>query len=834
MKKYLVLITLFSFLFGMGCVKSKSSALDRLKQRYSKGVVDSMKLPERKDKDKSKIPERSSEIKAPRGKGPDPKLAKDLSGLGGLPEKPEVKQVKVAARETAMRAGPGNQFKRMRTAQKGERFPLLRVIRGASKDQTWYMVKEPTIGKAFVSSLFTEIEQRKEDQIFGKKTDKDQTLRNLQTVVDPTPPLPSELIQARHITLNFEDTEIYDVITTFAELLKLDYIIEGPISGKITLQTFNKIPVSDLYSVLEQILALHNITVVRSGNFYRFLQIKDAVKKPLSIYYGSAAKVPDNERLIIQIIPLKHISAESMKKIITPLLTKNASFIEIPETNNLMMIEMASNVKRIIQVVQALDIDKLASSDINLYEMKHTDASVISEELREIFSTLGFEDALGNSLSFLPIARLNSILVVNAFDSILPTIEFWIEKLDQPILQAQLSTFVYYVQNGDASKLAAVLTKIFAPPKSSKAEEEELLKKGSLKKTSSKEKPKPKPKEGGAEKKPEKPGQSSIGIKQTKVIGGVEEGIEGLITIISDADTNSIIIRTNPRNYPSILEVIKKLDLMPQQVLIEVLILELELDDETREGLEWAIKGKLENATFTTGSDVNSSLGASIAEAGTGLFATPGYSFFVGNPDKLIALLQAFASDSKLDILSNPILVTSDNKSASLSITNEIPIESTTITTPTAGQPLTESTIEFRSVGVKLNISPKINTEKFVTLKINQEISQVDTAATFTTPSFLTRSADTEVVLKDNQILVMGGLIEKTYSESASGIPKLRDIPYIGKLFGATERRLIKRELMIFITPHVMSDERDTQFVTHQFKNRLLDLNKSFGKNFSG
>ena len=185
------------------------------------------------------------------------------------------------------------------------------------------------------------------------------------------------------------------MITTFCELLKIDYIIEGNVQGKVTLQTFNKIQVEDLYSVLEQILALHNVTVTKSGNFYRFLGVKEAAKKPLSIHYGNDSSIPQKERLIIQIIPLKHISVESMKKIITPLLSPNASFIEIPETNNLMMIEMANNVRRIINVVEALDIDKLASSDIQLYKLNNAESDKVVVEMKEIFSSMGYAESIG-------------------------------------------------------------------------------------------------------------------------------------------------------------------------------------------------------------------------------------------------------------------------------------------------------------------------------------------------------------------------------------------------------------------------------------------------------
>ena len=818
MKKLFLTLVVSSLLLGSACVSHKQTAVERLRAKFQKDRIEGMRFPKRVAPAKAAAKGTPSNLNQGRGKG----IEEELKSLRKIPPVPKVKTVVVTAKETTLRKGPGTRFKKAGVARKGDSFNLLRTTHGPREGQTWYLVQDRQGNKYFLAGLFSTVRITSGINIKKETIHKKQktSLSKLQTVINPSPPLPPELVKARHITLNFEDTDINDVITTFSELLKIDYIIEGNVSGKVTLQTFNKIPVEDLYSVLEQILALHNLTVVKSGNFYRFLPIANAVKKPLSIYYGVDAKVPPNERLVIEIIPLRHISVESMKKIITPLLTANASFIEIPETNNLMMIELGSNIKRILKVVEALDIDKLASSDIELYTIKHTDADLVTEELNEIFSTLGFEDAIGESLNFLPLSRLNSILVVNAFKSILPTIEFWINKLDKPIVERQVSTFVYYVQNGEATKLAKLLNAIFKkkekPVKAARAKS--LLKK------------KPQTaKAGGKTKASAKPEIPTKKKRSTfKITGGLAEKLEGELTIIADKDTNSLIIRTSPKNYPPILELLKKLDLMPKQVFIEVLILDLTIDKQVKSGLEWALEGKVKNANFATGSDTGggAGLGPSLGSA-TSLFANPGFSFFLGNANKLKALLQAFASDSKANVLSNPILITSNNKKANISITDEIPIQSTTITTPTAGQPLTQSTIQFRSVGIKLGIEPKINSDNFVNLKVNQEISKPGPVIQGTT-SFNIRTINTEVVVKDNQVLVMGGLMQTLSNESNSGVPGLKDLPFFGRLFRSQSNSNNKTELMIFIAPHVINNIFDADTATAQIKDRLFNLKKEF------
>jgi general secretion pathway protein D len=797
----------------------------RLKNKTD--VVDAMILPDLTSSDEKTGPEELI----------------DPNKIKNIPESPRLKKIRITGNNTPLHKGPGAQYSKIGTAAKGDLFDLIRVERGYGKGQTWYLAEDATGGKFFISSQSSTIFREKPEPVVEttqaqesiwpeslvnqetrqeaasqdrpEKVElqkrKKASINQIQTIVNVEPDLPPELREAKHITLNFEGTELYDVITTFCELLKIDYVIEGNVEGKVTLQTFNKIPVEDLYSVLEQILALNNVAVVRSGNFYRFLQAPDAAKKPMSIHIGDDPNIPDKERMIIQIIPLQHISVESMKKIISPLLTTNASFIEIPETNNLMMIEMAYNVRRIIKVVQALDIDKLASSDIQLYKLRNADSEVLVQELEEVFSSMGYKEALGDSLSFLSLSRLNSVLVVNAFDKILPTIEFWINRLDQPISEGNVSTFVYYVQNGDAIALAGLLNGIFQGQGES-ANTTSNTSAGSTATT------KIKANVSGAA----TTSTSTNPVVQTT--DGLSNDFEGEIIILPDPDTNSLIIRTSPRNYPAILALIDKLDLFPQQVLIEVLIVDLDIDESTAAGLEIAFQGSAGSTTVKGGSSSSTTkagtLGTALGAGTASLLA--GGSFIIGDPDKLIAQLQLFASDSKTNILSNPILVTSDNKAATISITNEIPIEQEA-QVPSGGGSVVTSTVEFRSVGIKLDITPKINADNYITLKISQEISSRG-ADVGNQPSFNTRLVNTEVVLKDNQVLVMGGLMQTTTTDTVSGIPILKDLPYIGKLFGSESTSLNKTELMIFITPHVISNSEDSEFVTRQFKKRLSNL----------
>ena len=813
MKTLIYILILMMALAWHGC-SSNPSAISKLRKDYD-NQINALRLPAQPG---------SKEKEAPLTDPIQALPTQERTETGGDPSSLPKKQVLTLRRlvivtedKVPLYKGPGLQSKRIAFGYRDQKFKLIHTVTTHDPNISWHLVQDRNEQRFFISTDSTRIIEKKLGN--ARKTvlkSRDATDAVIpQGMFDPSPPIPPELVDAQYITLNFEHTDIYEVITTFCELLKINYIIESKVQGKITLQTFRKVPTKNLYSVFEQILAVNGITVLKSGDFYRFLPIKDSSRKRLNLHFGNKPRVPGKDRVIIQLIPLKNLSAATVKKTIAPLITKSGVLLDVPETNILMLIDLASSAKQIIRVVEALDTDKVSSSDIELYTLNHSDPEVVVEELNEIFASVGYSSALGKSLTFVPLVRINSILVVSILEGATERVDLWIEKLDQPIYGGKLSTFVYYIQNADAEKLSGVLNTIFErTDKNILGVVSRSRVKANIKKTSAKT----------------RKSKSPIQIKSIKVQGGVDTDLVGDVRIIPDVDTNSLIIRTEPKNYPSVLEIIKKLDLLPQQVLIEVLILDLTLDDETRTGIEWALKGTvgsdgIDGGDHIVGGGVVGSintLGAEIGNTATSLFA-PGASFFVQQKDKFIGLLQAFASDSKVNIIANPILITSDNKEASISIVDDIPIQSSVITTPTGGTTLTQSTIEFRSVGIKLNIVPKINSDNFVNLKIDQEISSLGPFIQ-DTPSFITRTIKTEVVLKDNQILVMGGLMRTTETETVEGIPWLMDIPWLGRLFSTHETITTQTELMIFIIPHIISNTDDSNFVTEQFKKKLSSL----------
>lgn len=731
---------------------------------------------------------------------------------------PRKNYLAVNADETNLREGPGVEFSIKGTAKKGERFEFTETTDAVYLGSPWYKIRDNKGNEAYIWGGSILILKEGETPFLSKPEADALYLSNKRIAGEKQGFVsPPKEIESRTVVLNFENTDINDIISTIGELLGLDYIIEPGVAGKITIRTAGKIPVNELFAVLEQILEVNNLTVVKTGRYYRFMPAAEAKRKPLETFMGRDGNaLSPSDRVIIQLIPVKYLPVESVKGVLTPLLTKNGSLFDIPNSQTLGLIDISSNVKRLLEIVDALDVNALDRMYIRLFPIKYAGVAEINRELINIFSSLGIKEK-EQFLKFVPIQRINSILMVSLSSELVQSVENWIEKLDKPVIEGNTGTYVYYVQNGDAANIAGIITSLYGGKKKATVAAAQFQPKT--------EAAAPKAGEAPAVKivEPPKPAESPrTTVTSVEILGAAE--VEGEVTVISDKETNAIIIRTSPQNYPVILETIKRLDKVATQVMIEIMVAELTLDEKTQFGLEWAIK----TGSGGFGIDTGSSLGGSIGTSG-GQLSAPGFSAFVKETDKLIGLFQAYATDSKFNVLLSPMILTSENKPAMINIANEIPIETTTTYVPTGAVPVTTTSFQYKTVGIKLSVTPKINEERMVTLDINQEISQVNEAdfSKYKSPPFFARQLQTSVVVNDKQSLILGGLIEDKQDNTRSVLPWLYKIPAVGWLFGAKKDVTRKTELIMLITPHVIANSQEAKAVTEEFQSRLDSLQKS-------
>lgn len=380
----------------------------------------------------------------------------------------------------------------------------------------------------------------------------------------------------------------------------------------------------------------------------------------------------------------------------------------------------------------------------------------------------------GNIIDF----EKSNTIVITDYSSNVERMLTIIREIDRrPVAGTTMQTFVHYLENAIADSLAQVLRELFQ--------------------------------------------ESSRGRQQTPTLfrrsrsdtAQVEGELIGELNIVADRATNALVIRTTPPNYEVLKETIDKLDIMPKQVLIEVLIAEISLDKRTDYGLDFLLQDRdhldQEGVTAT----VEGQFGAGRLAADE----TAGLRYGILQPGRIESTLRMLASKTDMDVLSTPNILTSDNKQARILIGEEVPFVSSTRTLEGG---VIDETVEFRDVGIELQVTPHINNERFVALEIFQAVNNLTSTVIFDAQVITKREAETSVVVKDRETVVIGGLINEDNTVSESGIPLLKDIPILGYLFKRHSTVRIKRELIILLTPYVIEDVAETREITEQQKGK--------------
>lgn len=613
--------------------------------------------------------------------------------------------------------------------------------------------------------------------------------------------------------LNFDDADIKDILATVSSITKENFILGTNVSGKITIHSSEKIPVSEVLSVFETILQVNNMSLVRSGHFFKVVQSAEARQNPLEIFQDKDAKtVPYGDRPITQLIYLEHISVKDMSALLKDMLSKIGTITLHTRLNMLIINDLASNIKNVLKIIDEVDVDSFKDTRMSFFRLKNSDVATLSKELLDIINALNIGR---EGLAIIPIERLNSLVVFSSGPGLLNTIEEWIHKLDDEVTTGQ-NIFVYNVQNVDAKKIAAVLKTIYEKsasiPTVGESAPVKEIKKDATPTTKS-------------------------GTAQSSSQSTVESS--GRVEIDTFESTNSLVILASPGVYKEISDTIKKLDMYPKQVLIEVVIAEVNLDDSNQFGVQWSllqnvnIDGRAYNglAQNTAPSTFAPELKTALPSLGGA--GSSGLSLILFDPDRITAMIHALASTTKLNVLSSPRLLVMDKEEASIEVGSDIPTAtSTTVGTSTSG---TTQNIEYKTVGIKLKIKPSINDEKTVVLHIEQEVSDklanvVVGQGDFSYPAFSTRLTKTSVVVPDNNGIAIGGIIKETNETGYQGIPLLSAIPYLGSLFRYTVLTKNRTELVIFLTPHVVTNRTEADMVTSDFVGELKNLKRSVNK----
>lgn len=631
-------------------------------------------------------------------------------------------------------------------------------------------------------------------------------------------------------SLNFDEADLGEVAkVVLSDILGESYVLSPKVTGKVTLQTTEPLTKEELLPTLEMVLRMNNAALVKDGRIYHIEPTADAL-----FTSDLSARAAGYQT---RVIPVKNVAVKDIADIIKPLV-HDKTILNVDDKRNILVAAgSADEIARVMDMIYTFDIDLLKGRSFGLFPLAHVDPETIIEELEGIFYQKGKGDD-SEFFKFIPIARLNSVLAVTHQAHYLSDIEDWVYRLDKANTASGGGVNVYKVQHVDAGELADTLNDIFTDGKSrsksakvAPGETAESLSNQTNNSSSS---------SSGTNASPGMSDDTMTGtgylgtfaanqIEEKATLGDSATGSikvsnVGKVKIIADEPNNSVIIVASAQDYEVILPVIEQLDVMPLQVLIDATVVQVKLTDNLQYGISWY----LNNGNSTT------ILGTAIPIAGA--VATGGLSTFY-NAGSVKALLHAEASLDNINIISSPSLMVLNNQKAKINVGDQVPISTGSTTIPLGGgvggnSGAISNSIQYKDTGVTLEVTPRVNANGLVIMKLKQVVSNVvpvsktDAETQVQSPTINKKEVSSSVAVADGETIVLGGLISDDITDNKKGVPFFYQLPIIGPLFGATTKNDIKSELVILITPRVVKGKQDSRVISNEFKRKLTSIYK--------
>ncbi len=607
------------------------------------------------------------------------------------------------------------------------------------------------------------------------------------------------------VTLNFEASPIREVVKTIlGDILQLNYMIDEAVNGNISMRTTRPISQASLLSTLESLLQVNGAVLIKNRDFYEVLAVSDGTV-PAGLAASTGLDAAKGYQVLI--VPLQYIGAAQMNKIIETVKTSKTKVVVDDYRNILLLAGPHGELSNIRHTIGIFDVDQLQGKSVGFFRLENVDAPTVLTELEAIFGDES-EGPLAGLVNFIEMERLNAILVITGQKNYLRAAETWIRRLDQAENGNGANMYVYHVQNGRAENLSDILGQLFASQR--KTELSRAVR------------------EGGR--------ASPTNIKKAaksssaKVRGGDNARLlnVGEVTIIADVENNALVISCSPADYKGIEKALKKLDVLPLQVLVEASIVEVSLDNELKYGLQWFFKNS--HGKFNGVGGLNIPANGVVGGALNGVFSPADFTYALFDGAGTRAVLNAVAGDSRLNVLSSPSLMVLDNHTATIRVGDQVPIR-TSETTNTASDDLnTTSQIQYRDTGVTLEVTPRVNAGGMVIMDITQrvdDVNQTDSSG-IDSPTIIQREITTSVAVQSGETIVLGGLIRENKQGANRGIPFLKDIPVLGFLFGGTEKISSKTELVVMIKPIAIANSNEARHVTEEYRKKMQDVDFSY------
>jgi general secretion pathway protein D len=608
------------------------------------------------------------------------------------------------------------------------------------------------------------------------------------------------------ITFNFEGESLQAVVHfILGQVLKENYVLAPGVKGKVTFATAKPISKAQLVPILEMMLSWNNAALVMVGDRYHVLPEKQAIKGLLTPKFNQNKNIAGFQVLAV---PLDYVSPTEMEKILEPY-AKDGAIVKADNSRNILFLSgTASELSNYLQTIEIFDVDWLAGMSTGIFYLQRVDSNDIIAELEALFGE-GADNPLAGMFRFLPLERLNAVMVITPQEEYLHKAKEWVDRLDRADSDGGANLYVYSVKNIKADDLAGYLNDLFGgsgSTRSAKASGGNVV-----------------PGQNGREVSSSK--AKKVNTNQRRSTGSNDNGIH----IAAIEDSNQLLIKAGVSDLENILSAIEKLDIEPLQVLVELKIIEVKLNDSVSYGMELLFGEDPTNIAIGTspGSDSDpdpsskgwpynfDTNGARIGQGGVN------YRFLGTDAE---ARLTALESAGRVAVLSTPSLMVLNNKNATINVGDQIPVTNVGSIGSGGVNNGTISNTRYIQTGVQVDITPRVNPGGLVYMEVMQDVSTPGNLDANGQRPIASRKLNTEIAVQSGNTIVMGGLISENDSFSRAGVPLLSKIPFIGGAFGKKSKSNDRTELMLLITPTVVENPEQARMVTKEYAKKFQGL----------
>jgi general secretion pathway protein D len=669
---------------------------------------------------------------------------------------------------------------------------------------------------------------------------------------------PQLMANGKGFDLNFENTPVATVAkVVLGDILHVGYTIDPRVQGTVSLVSVRPVAKSDMVFVLENALRLSGVVLLGDTTGYRLTPLGDAVGGG---HVDSAAASPE-PGFGVSVVPLQYVSAQTLLKLVESFATR-AGAIRADTTRNLMLIQGTGAERRTaVDTVLSFDVDWMRGQSVGIFPISSGSPAPIIAEMEKIVDS-GENGLSQNIIKFVPIARLNAVMVVTKKPEMLRTAATWIKRLDRNDT-ARTTVHVYRVKFGDARQIARVLTDMFLGGSSSNLldnPDNEVAPGSGTMATSSGDRlslngnstsntngfaPRGNLGTAATAGTATGPGQVANANQNQGGTAALDSGhgsgngqpMMQDVRITADAVNNKLLIYADQANYRTIEATLLQIDEPQLQVAIDATIAEVTLNNSLAYGVQSYLTSRNVGLKPNTGSVLNTQAAtapttvvdpttgaASVAGSVTNAFinrAFPGFNFLIGSETQPSLILDALHAVTSVKVLSNPSLVVINNQVATLQVGDVVPVSTGSATVLTTNNTVV-NTIDYRNTGIILRVSPRVSVNGNVRLDIEQEISNVPAAsASSLTPTVSERRVKSQISVANGQTVLLAGLISEQQNGSRNAIPVLDQIPGLGDAFGHQSNSTQRTELIIFIRPQIIRDGSDAHLIAEELRSRL-------------